>query len=315
MSRSEVASRNAWSAWLDRRSARIERALDAMLPPASDKPPEIHRAMRYSVFPGGKRVRPGLAQLGFEVAGGRGDSGLLLGAAIELLHTFSLIHDDLPCMDDDDYRRGRPSCHQVFGDAIAVLAGDALQVLAFRTLARMRARPAARVRVIDEITDAVGTGGVIGGQVDDILSEGKRISPQALRSIHSRKTGALLRCALVSGGRLGGARRALLDRLERFGDAFGILFQVVDDLLNEVGSYEVLGRKKGGDRLRGKATYPSILGLERTRTQLGRSFAECRRTIPVADGRAAVFEGLLVAVVARLPVGWSGPLLDGRGPR
>lgn len=301
----------AWKQWMSRRSAGIEEAIEAILPDPGVKPAIIHRAMRYSVFSGGKRIRPGLTILGFEVAGGKrpGRDAAKLGAAIELLHTFSLIHDDLPCMDDDDFRRGRPTCHQKFGEAMAVLAGDGLQVVAFEALAGLRADPETRVRIIHGITQAVGTAGVIGGQVVDIESEGRKIAAKSLRWIHAHKTGALLRCALVSGAELAGTDRSTLRRLIRFGDTFGIFFQVVDDILNEVGSRRVLGRDRGGDRKKGKATYPSILGMDRTRQQLKISFDQCRETIPVQGKLAPVFLGLLHAVVERLPGGWSNPIL------
>ncbi|MCA9727638.1 MAG: polyprenyl synthetase family protein [Candidatus Eisenbacteria bacterium] len=263
--------------------------------------------MRHSVFPGGKRIRPGLALLGFETAGGKGAAGAQVGAAIELLHTFSLIHDDLPCMDDDDLRRGRPTCHAKFGEAIAVLAGDALQVLAFGALAGLSVPPPVRVRVLAEITNAVGTGGVIGGQVVDIESEDRRIRPATLRWIHAKKTGELLRASLVSGGLAGGADGRLLRRMQEFGVRFGLLFQIVDDLLDVVGTSHVLGRDPGRDQVNGKATYPSILGLDRTRKELQASVAACRDAVPA--GRLALYyESLIEAVAGRLPEDWTDPL-------
>ena len=184
----------------------IEAALDAALPAESEKPRACTARCATRSSPGGKRIRPALGALGFRLGGGRGDGGARLGAAIELIHTFSLIHDDLPCMDDDDYRRGRLTCHRKFGEAVAVLAGDGLQVLAFEVLATLPASAERRLRVLHEITRAVGHAGVIGGQVVDIESEGRRISPASLRWMHERKTGALLRASLVSGAILAGAR-------------------------------------------------------------------------------------------------------------
>jgi len=301
---SRQQSAGAWGAWWQKVSPGIEAALNDILPPESQAPPSVHRAMRYSVFSGGKRIRPALAALGFHLAGGRGDAGLRLGAALELIHTFSLIHDDLPCMDDDDFRRGRLSCHRKFGEAVAVLAGDGLQVLAFEALARLPAPPARRLRVLTEITQAVGTAGVIGGQVVDIESEGKRISPARLVWMHERKTGALLRCTLTSGGLLGGMSPALLRRMAAFGSAFGLLFQVVDDLLDELGSYRALGRRRGRDRVRGKATYPSILGLEKSRVRLGAAVEESLSLIPVDGPAGEIFVDLIGVVVGRLPGEW-----------
>ncbi len=295
---------SAWNAWLQSIGPRIEETLDQALPDAKEKPQSVHRAMRYAVFPGGKRIRPALAVLGFEIAGGRGDGGVQLGAALELLHTYSLIHDDLPCMDDDDYRRGRLSCHRKFGEAIAVLAGDALHVLAFEKISRLPGSAARKLRVLHEIAGAVGTYGVIGGQVVDIESEGKKISPATLRLMHERKTGALIRCSITGGAILAGGSGPVLKRLADFGDSFGLLFQIVDDLLSEFGSYKVLGRRRGRDRVRGKATYPTILGSPRTRVCLQEALEESLARIPVRGRRGEILTDLIGAVVARLPDEW-----------
>lgn len=294
---------DAWAAWLNEVGGPIEAALDSVLPAESEKPRSVHRAMRYAVFSGGKRVRPALAALGFRLAGGRGEGGARLGAAIELIHTFSLIHDDLPCMDDDDYRRGRLTCHRKFGEAVAVLAGDGLHVLAFEVLATLPASPARRLRVLHEITRAVGTSGVVGGQVVDIESEGRRISPASLRWMHERKTGALLRASLVSGAILAGGPSALQQNLARFGSAFGLLFQITDDLLDEHGSYRTLGRRRGRDRVRGKATYPAILGGEKARLALADAVASALAQIPARGAMGEVFSDLIGMVVGRLPDG------------
>jgi geranylgeranyl diphosphate synthase type II len=288
----------------------IEAALDEVLPAESEKPRSVHRAMRYSVLSGGKRIRPALAALGFRLGGGRGDGGVRLGAAIELIHTFSLIHDDLPCMDDDDYRRGRLTCHRKFGEAVAVLAGDGLQVLAFEALATLPAPAERRLRVLREITRAVGTAGVVGGQVVDIESEGRRISPASLRWMHERKTGALLRASLVCGAILAGGRPRLVERLAGFGAAFGLLFQITDDLLDEHGSYRTLGRRRGRDRVLGKATYPAILGRERARLALAEAVAGTLSLIPVEGAVGEIFADLVGTVVGRLPDG----ILEGTQP-
>jgi geranylgeranyl diphosphate synthase type II len=295
--------KDAWAAWLAKVGSPIEAALDDALPAESEKPKSVHRAMRYSVFSGGKRIRPALGALGFRLGGGRGDGGVKLGAAIELIHTFSLIHDDLPCMDDDDYRRGRLTCHRKFGEAVAVLAGDGLQVLAFEVLATLPASAERRLRVLHEITRAVGTAGVVGGQVVDIESEGRRISPGSLRWMHERKTGALLRASLVCGAILAGARPGLVKRLAGFGAAFGLLFQITDDLLDVHGSYQTLGRRRGRDRVLGKATYPAILGRERARIALAEAVAETLSLIPVEGEVGEIFADLVGTVVGRLPNG------------
>lgn len=300
----ETADENAWHAWLERETPIIEDRLRNSVPSRRQKPANIHEAIHYAVFPGGKRIRPGLSVLGFKAAGGRGKAGAQLGAAIELLHTFSLIHDDLPCMDDDDLRRGRPTVHKQFDEATAVLAGDALQVLAFEQIATLPGAADRKVKVLAMITEAVGTAGVIGGQVVDIESEGKKVPRKTLEWIHDHKTGALFRASLVGGAVLGGAGPALVRRMTEFGEAFGLLFQIVDDVLNEVGTFETLGRDRGGDRAKGKATYPSVLGLEKTRLALNDAHRRCHETVPVQGKSEDVFRGLVQAVVVRLPEDW-----------
>ena len=294
----------AWSVWQAKVGPGVDRILDEALPPSTEKPTSIHRAMRHAVFPGGKRIRPALAALGYEAAGGRGDAGLRLGAAIELIHTFSLIHDDLPAMDDDDYRRGRLTVHRKFGEAVGVLAGDALQVIAFEQLARLPVPPARRLRVLEEITAAAGTRGVIGGQVVDIESEGRKIPFRTLRWMHERKTGALLRAALCSGALLAGGRKGLFDGLAEFGAAFGLLFQITDDLMDEVGSYRHLGRRRGRDRVRGKATYPTVLGRDRSRIALAGEFEQALTRIPLEGEAGETLVDLIGLVVGRLPDRW-----------
>lgn len=302
--RKKAPSPGAWSAWQDKVGPGIDEILDEALPPSSERPASIHRAMRHAVFPGGKRIRPALAALGYAAAGGRGDAGLRLGAAIELIHTFSLIHDDLPCMDDDDYRRGRLTVHRKFGEAVAVLAGDALQVIAFEQIARLPVPPARRLRVLDEITAAAGTRGVIGGQVVDIESEGRRIPVATLRWMHERKTGALLRASVCSGAILGGGRRSLVEGLHEFGSAFGLLFQITDDLMDEVGSYRHLGRRRGRDRVRGKATYPTVLGRDRSRAALAEAIEGSLTRIPLDGEMGEILVDLIGLVVGRLPDRW-----------
>ncbi len=312
MPRADLSLIPVWSQWLEKEGRAIERALGDILPAKNLPPERLHRALRYAIFPGGKRIRPALCVLGFRSAGGRGALASRLGAAIELIHTFSLIHDDLPCMDDDDFRRGRLSTHRKFGEAIGVLAGDALQVLAFEVMSELSVSAERRLSVLSEITRAVGTLGVIGGQVDDLESEGKRIAEARLRRMHERKTAALLRASLVSGALLAGVDAAHRRELDRFGDNFGLLFQVVDDVLNEVGSYEALGRRRGGDRAHGKATYPAILGVRKTRLRLRELVVASRASIPARKQRTlgpTLYEGLIQTVVGRLPNDWSAPAL------
>jgi len=231
--------------------------LDLLLPKATEVPAVIHEAMRYSVFAGGKRFRPALVVAAGEAFDAESESITGLACGLELIHTYSLIHDDLPCMDDDDLRRGKPTLHKVYGDGIAVLAGDALYALAFETIARC-----AESETIEEIADATGTRGMIGGQVADIVLEGEEITPDDLDYIHSHKTGRLITACLTSGARSGGASAGDISVLRDFGKHIGLAFQIVDDVLDEIGTTESLGKKTGADMEREKNTYPKIHGLQ-----------------------------------------------------
>jgi geranylgeranyl diphosphate synthase type II len=255
---------------------RTDRALERLLPPVTEIPASIHGAMRHSVFAGGKRLRPILAMESARTmnavhsaatAGQLPDGIDDLGAAIEMLHTYSLIHDDLPALDNDDLRRGKPTNHKVFGEAIAILAGDALLTLAFQTLAGAPIEAARRVRVIAEIAAAAGTvNGMVGGQVADVEAEGKPVSAATLEYIHRSKTAALIRGSIVAGAIAGGAADADVERLRRFGDSIGWAFQVVDDLLDVEESSAALGKTAGKDQAQKKATYPALYGLDKSRT-------------------------------------------------
>ena len=231
--------------------------LERLMPTPSAAPEVIHEAMRYSVFAGGKRFRPALVIASGGVFGAEPGDLLEVACGIELIHTYSLIHDDLPCMDDDDLRRGKPTLHKVYGDGIAVLAGDALYALAFEVIAR-----SGSPEVLEEIANATGTFGMIGGQVADVLAEGKEITPEELEYIHSHKTGSLIAASIASGARLGDATDDELDNVRSFGSRVGLAFQIVDDILDEVGEVEILGKTPGADKSRGKNTYPKIHGLE-----------------------------------------------------
>jgi len=253
-------------AYLAERRRAVDEALERVLPPATTYPPTVHEAMRYSVFAGGKRLRPILVIAGAEVAGGRMADVMPTACAFELIHTYSLIHDDLPAMDDDDYRRGRLTSHKVFGEAMAILAGDALLTLALGlvadNVARGRTPPEVLPRLVAEITEAAGTAGMIGGQVVDIQSEGEKVSPETLEYIHTHKTGALIRAALRAGALLAGASEPGLAALTRYGDALGLAFQIVDDILDVEGSLQLLGKTPGSDRRKKKITYPDYHGLD-----------------------------------------------------
>ncbi|MDR3689407.1 MAG: polyprenyl synthetase family protein [Fimbriimonas sp.] len=244
---------------------RIDRRLGELLPPADAVPEKLHEAMRHSCLAPGKRLRPALAMACAESIGGNGDSVLDAGCAIEFVHCFSLIHDDLPAIDNDDLRRGIPTCHKVFGEAIAILAGDALFALAFDTLANGPWPADQRVRAIRSLTLATGSSGLVGGETIDILSEGKPIERSTLELIHARKTGSLIASSCEIGAILAGATSDQSGQLYRYGQAIGLAFQIADDLLNETSTAAQLGKAAGSDRERGKATYPAMFGVEASR--------------------------------------------------
>jgi geranylgeranyl diphosphate synthase type II len=260
-------------AYVAERRRAVDATLERLLPPATAYPPTIHEAMRYSVFAGGKRLRPVLVIAGAEAAGGRMADVLAAACAFELIHTYSLIHDDLPAMDDDDYRRGRLTSHKVFGEAIAILAGDALLTHAFGLLAvetgAGRARPALLPRVLAEIAEAAGPAGMIGGQVVDVQSEGAKVSPETLEYIHTHKTAALIRAAVRSGALLADASEPVLAALTRYAEGLGLAFQIVDDILDVEGSLATLGKTPGSDRRKKKITYPDYHGLDSSWSRAG----------------------------------------------
>jgi len=242
-------------------------ALERLLPPAADHPSIIHRAMRHSVFAGGKRLRPILAMEGARLIAGALPEGVEeLGAALEMLHTYSLIHDDLPALDNDDLRRGQPTCHKAFGEAMAILAGDALQTRAYEVLARLRCAADRRVRIIEEIARSTGTiEGMIGGQVMDLEAEHTRADAETLEYIHRSKTAALITASVVSGGIFGGASKEQAEKLRTFGRAVGLAFQIADDVLDVTQTSEQLGKTAGKDTATEKATYPALFGVEESR--------------------------------------------------
>ncbi|MBN2036845.1 MAG: polyprenyl synthetase family protein [Chitinispirillaceae bacterium] len=257
----------------------VEEALQNLLPQEGVYPPSVHRLIRYSTFAGGKRIRPCLLMAAYEACGRPfGDKAPVeIGAAIEMFHTFSLIHDDLPCMDDDDFRRGKPTAHKAFNEALAVLGGDALCIIAFEVFARY-----GRTDIITEIACALGTDGMIGGQVVDIESEGKTVDQAIVEYIHSRKTAALIRACIRIGALLADADADLIERLSSYGKNVGLAFQVIDDILDEESTTEQLGKDAGSDRSRGKATFPSIVGMEESK-QYARQLIEnaCRELEPL----------------------------------
>jgi geranylgeranyl diphosphate synthase type II len=239
-------------------------ALERLLPPDTTRPISIHKAMRHSVFAGGKRIRPILCmEAATMIAGVRPRGVEKLGAALEMLHTYSLIHDDLPALDNDDLRRGRPTCHKVFGEAIAILAGDALQTQAYEVLAMLNCPPSARVKIVEEIARGTGTvDGMIGGQVVDIEAEHTNPNLETLEYIHRSKTAALITASVVSGGLFAGADDADVAKLRAFGQSIGLAFQIVDDVLDVTQTSEQLGKTAGKDTAAEKATYPALFGID-----------------------------------------------------
>lgn len=254
------------NSWLAARSGEVDAALDSLLPKASAKPATIHRAMRYSLFAGGKRMRPALALAAAEACGGEVSKALPLACAVECIHTYSLIHDDLPGMDNDDLRRGKPTSHKVFGEGIAILAGDALLTQAFEIAANARSTPRyPHQTLVLELARASGSLQLIAGQVADLEGEGKPTSRAQLKYIHERKTSALLCCSVRLGGMSANCTPVQLKALTDFGYNVGLAFQVVDDILDVTQSSETLGKTAGKDVAAGKATYPAIVGLEASR--------------------------------------------------
>jgi geranylgeranyl diphosphate synthase type II len=262
----------------------IDGKLGKYLPDAASVPAPLAEAMRYSVTAGGKRLRPLLVLAAHRACNGIPDEHLWRTmVAIEYLHTFSLIHDDLPCMDDDDFRRGLPTCHKKFGDGMAVLAGDGLAVLAFELLGAT-----GHARLVQELAFALGPAGMIGGQVADLRAEGRDVSLDEVRAIHARKTAALFRASAVSGGILAGASDLQLSALARFGEQLGIAFQIVDDLLDLEGDPKVMGKSSGSDARRAKATYPRASSAERARADAAAAAELAGEAIAIFNNRGAL---------------------------
>ena len=243
----------------------VDAELERLLPAENERPSLIHQAMRYSVFAGGKRLRPILCIEAFRIFSDETPAVLPVACAMEFIHTYSLIHDDLPALDNDDLRRGRPTCHKKFGEAMAILAGDGLLTLAFEALAGAPVPQAERVALIREVASAAGTRqGMVGGQVADLEAEGKDVTPELLEYIHRSKTAALISASILSGAIAGGASQADQDRLRTFGGLIGWAFQVTDDILDVEESSSALGKTAGKDQAQQKATYPALFGLKKS---------------------------------------------------
>lgn len=281
----------------------VEYVLERVLPGSEEQPALLHQAMRYSTLGGGKRLRALLAMAACRAVGGAGSGVQSLMAAVEMVHAYSLIHDDLPCMDDDELRRGKPTNHMVFGEALAVLAGDALLTEAFRELASMPEKhgvsPEIAVQVIGELAQGAGSRGMVGGQAVDILSEGKEIDWDTLHYIHSHKTGALFRAALRGGALLGGATTEQLAAITRYAENFGLAFQITDDILDEVGEAEQLGKAVGSDQRLGKQTYPRLFGLEESRAKARQCVEECLHALEGFSEQADLLRELAQFILER----------------
>jgi len=265
--------------YLKEKIALVDAALDHYLPNEKERPQSIHGAMRYSVFAGGKRVRPVLVLAACEAVGGSIDKAMPVACAMEMIHTYSLIHDDLPAMDNDDFRRGRPTSHKVYGEAIAILAGDGLLTQSFKLISdphfALDLDTAVRLAVIHEIATCAGTYGMVGGQVVDMESEGKQdMDLPTVQYIHTHKTGALIKASAVVGALLGGAADVQLASIRRYGEAAGLAFQIADDILDIVGTTDEIGKDAGSDQARGKATYPAVMGLVAARQEAQAIMAE-----------------------------------------
>jgi len=271
--------------YLEEQRRLVDAELEELLPRAAEYPASLHQAMRHSVFAGGKRLRPILCCEAGRLFGGDEGSLLRLGCALELIHTYSLIHDDLPALDNDDLRRGKPTCHKVFGEATAILAGDALLTLAVEIMAAPCASPERRLRVIGELAHAIGTrGGMVGGQVADLETAGRSATAPEVEYIHSAKTGAFIRAAVRCGALEAGASEEDLARVSMYGERIGLAFQIADDILDVIGSREALGKSVGKDDRQRKVTYPAVHGLEESRCIAARLVEEaCLALAPYGE--------------------------------
>ncbi|MBI5548352.1 MAG: polyprenyl synthetase family protein [Deltaproteobacteria bacterium] len=296
-------SNESVEAYLARRAEEVNASL-ARLVPADDVPPAtIHKAMRYSLLAGGKRLRPALVISAGEALGAKAEKLLPAACAVEMIHTYSLIHDDLPAMDDDDLRRGRPTCHKVFGEAVAILAGDALLTRAFEVLSSQEAAPDAerRLLLVRELSAAAGpVDALIGGQVVDLESEGKPVTAATLEYIHRAKTGALLRASVVMGGIVAGATAEQQVKLHTYGEKIGLAFQIADDVLDLTATAEQLGKTPGKDVAVGKATYPAVHGIEASRAMALKMISEACAAVQDLGKGAEILTALARFVVARV---------------
>jgi geranylgeranyl diphosphate synthase, type II len=296
----QLLSEPPLESYLRERASEVDSALDRLLPKASVKPTTIHRAVRYSLFAGGKRMRPILCLAAAEACAGGYDNAIFPACAVECVHTYSLIHDDLPCMDDDDLRRGRPTSHKVFGEAIAVLAGDALLTAGFEMLALMREPRRYRLKdLLGELALAAGSRRLIAGQVADLEAEGKKSSRRELRSIHEGKTAAMIVASLKLGAMAVDAAPARVASLGRFGHYLGLAFQVIDDILDVTQTSEKLGKSAGKDIAAQKTTYPALIGLAPARREARRLTAAANRALEPFGSSGVRLRQLAAHLLAR----------------
>ena len=286
--------------YLEKQRSAIEAELDRLTPLADERPQTLHRAMRHSLMAGGKRLRPILFCAAAEAVG-RTEGTLTPACSLEFIHTYSLIHDDLPALDNDDFRRGLPTCHKVFGEATAILAGDALLTRAFQVLAETEDAPASvRIAMIRELAAAAGTvDGMIGGQVEDLEAEGRPVEEARLHYIHRSKTGALIRASVRMGGMFAEASNEQLDSLSAYGSAIGAAFQIVDDILDVEGTTESLGKTAGKDAEQQKATYPALYGLERSKELAAEQLSVALTAIASLGDAGRRLRGIAEKIVSR----------------
>ena len=281
--------------YLSRIAKEAEAKFDEHLPPVTDRPCRLHEAMRYSMFAGGKRLRPGLAKATFDMFGGTGDKIWLATSALEMLHTFSLSHDDLPCIDNDDYRRGKLTSHKKFGEATAVMAGDALCIQAFELMGR-----AGNAKAIEVLARLLGTYGMIGGEMTDIECEGKEVDLEIVDYIHYHKTAALIEASLLVGALLAGASESDMEIIRKYGRSIGLAFQIVDDILDIVSTTEELGKDAGSDIEKGKATYPSIVGLENSRAKAKELYCESLKALDGLACDTSILRAIAAFIITRV---------------
>ena len=281
--------------YLARIAKDAEAKFDEHLPPVKDRPCRLHEAMRYSMFAGGKRLRPGLAKATFDMFGGKGDKIWLATSALEMLHTFSLIHDDLPCVDNDDYRRGKLTSHKKFGEATAVMAGDALCIHAFEMMGKT-----GNAKAIEVLAHLLGTYGMIGGEMTDIECEGKTVDLEIVDYIHYHKTAALIEAALLVGAMLADASESDMEIIRNYGRSIGLAFQIVDDILDIVSTTEELGKDAGSDIEKGKATYPSIVGLEKSRERARELYEESIKALDGLKCDTSILRSIAAYIITRV---------------